>query len=310
MLEELAIQIASEQRGVVAAHQLAARGASRADIRQLTRSKHWVLRDGGVYVRRGTPRDEGQAVAALVVGVGPGARLSHLSAANWLGQAGCALWPAHAVVGSTTRPRRLHGTVVHRVRELPDEWTTVFNGVPVVRPELCVLQLFAVCTYERAERITESLWADGAVSAPSLRAFIGQLGRRGRNGTAGVRRYLDERPDDYVPSASNLEARVGQILRAAGIEVRRQIDVGSDLKWTGRVDFVVVGRPVVIEVQSWRYHSAFRDVDADARRRSELEGAGFVWAEVWDRDAWSAPWKVVETVRSAIRRARALPTTS
>ena len=174
----------------------------------------------------------------------------------------------------------------------------------MVKPELCALQLFATCRYGRAERLVERMWSMRLLSGPSLVRFIARMGARGRNGTAGVRRYLEDRPSDYVPSASNVETRVMQVLREAGIEVRRQVDAGSAEAWTGRVDFVVEGLPVVIEVQSSEHHDALTDRVSDARRRSELEAAGWVWVEVWSAAVWSDPRSVVAAVSSAIADAR------
>jgi very-short-patch-repair endonuclease len=172
----------------------------------------------------------------------------------------------------------------------------------VVRPELCALHLFAVCRRERAERLVDGLWSARLLSGRSLGALLAQLGEMGRNGTAGLRAYLDDRPGDYVPPASGLETRVADILRSAGITVRRQVDLGTDGVWSGRVDFLVDGQPIVIEVQSERHHAALSDRRADAARRAGLEAAGFVWVEVWDHEVWGTPALVVARVRAAIGR--------
>jgi len=39
----------------------------------------------------------------------------------------------------------------------------VLEGIPTVRPELLALQLFDVCSYGRAERLTEWLWSERVV---------------------------------------------------------------------------------------------------------------------------------------------------
>ena len=95
---------------------------------------------------------------------------------------------------------------------------------------------------------------------------------------------------------------MADILRSAGITVRRQVDLGTDGVWSGRVDFLVEGQPIVIEVQSERHHAALSDRRADAARRAGLEAAGFVWVEVWDHEVWATPAVVVARVRAAIDR--------
>jgi very-short-patch-repair endonuclease len=177
------------------------------------------------------------------------------------------------------------------------------DGIPIVRPELLALQLFDACRYERAERLTERMWSDRLTSGPALRRFLDQMGARGRNGSAGLRRYLDARPDDYVPPASGLEGRAMQLLRAAELEFRRQVDVGDD-QWCGRVDFLHVSLALVLEIQSERHHTALVDVSADAARRARLEAAGFTVLELTDVLVWSDPAEFVRRVRAAIDSCR------
>ena len=64
---------------------------------------------------------------------------------------------------------------------------------------------------------------------------LSQLGERGRNATAGLRRYLEPLGVNYVPVATNLERRAISILEQAGYAMRRQVDSGGE-HWDGRVD--------------------------------------------------------------------------
>ncbi|MFZ4518953.1 MAG: endonuclease domain-containing protein [Microthrixaceae bacterium] len=300
MYDELAVALAESSHGIVAVRDLRSAGATRHDIQQLRRSRHWEAPTPAVLRRVGSPATTGQAVAVAVLDGGPGAALSHMSSAGWWGLRGCPLFPLH-IVRLGARRRSTGGVTVHRVRALPVEWVTELEGIPVVRPELCALHLFAVCHYERAERLVDRLWADRLLSGSSLRRFVKAMGAMGRNGTAGVRRYLDDRPGGWVPPASGIESRMQQLCREAGISVRRQVDLGSDVAWSGRVDFLVDGLPLIIEVQSERHHTALTDRTADASRRAALEAAGFVVVEVWDAEVWTRPDLVVARIRRAIR---------
>ena len=127
------------------------------------------------------------------------------------------------------------------------------------------------------------------------------MGAKGRNGTAGLRRYLEPRGLDYVPSASSLEARASRILADAGIAVRRQVDAGSDV-WVGRVDFCHIDQPLIIEIQSEMYHSALIDTTADELRLARLRAAGFEVVEVSDQQVWNRPWELVAAARAGLRR--------
>jgi very-short-patch-repair endonuclease len=180
---------------------------------------------------------------------------------------------------------------------------TELDGLPVVRPEMVVLHLYATVRPERAERIADTLWSMRCFSGSSLRALLDELGARGRNGVAGLRSYLDERGEGYVPPASGLESRAQQILHQVGIELRRQVDTGGEL-WSGRVDFRHPTLPLVVEVNSERYHRALSDVRHDSARRDRLIADGFVVVELTDLMVWTRPAEVVLRVRAGIRAAR------
>ena len=191
-------------------------------------------------------------------------------------------------------------TRYRQIRRLPSTWVTELDGVPVVRPELLSLQLFAATSPMRAARLVDSLWAMRLLSGPSIGRLLDDMGAMGRNGTAGLREYLAARGPGYIPPASRLEARAWEILAEVGIDVRRQVDLGSETAWTGRVDGLVVGTKVVVEVQSWRYHAALVDQEADTVRIERLEAAGFTVVEVTDDDVWSQPRELVRKVQAGI----------
>ena len=305
MYDDVALDFASRHNGVIHTEHLRRLGVTPWELDQLRGSRHWEWPTSAVGVREGSAPTDARRLTIATFAAGPDAALSHLPAAGHWGLSGCPTRRPVAVrVGSVrTAPREVR---IRLVRTLPDHWTTELDGVPIVRPELCALQLFADCRPDRAARLVDRLWSLRLLSGPSLRRFISEMGRSGRNGTAGVRLYLDDRADDYTPPASGLESRVMEILLGAGIRVRRQVDAGSESRWTGRVDFVVEGTSVVIEVQSEAYHAALTDRQADATRRAELEAAGWTWVEVWDRDVWASPAAVVDAVLDGLRRAGAV----
>lgn len=296
--------LAARQHGVIARYQLLEQGWDRPEVSRLCSHHGWEPASSRVLRRQGSPDTRSQRVSAAVLDAGPGAYLSHESAAAWLGHRGCRLErPVHVVTARHTR-RSSPLARVHTVRFIDIRWVTDLGGVSVVRPELVALQLFAMHRYPRAERIVDSLWSQGLVSGASIAALLADMGARGRNGTAGLRHYFDERGVSYAPPDSGLESRTQQILDDAGIQVRRQVDVGAERHWTGRVDFVVVGTPVIIEVQSELYHSSMSDRAHDDRRIRELESGGFVVVELTNEMVWSDPHRVVTLVREGIRRSR------
>ncbi len=311
MYDDIAMKLAEHRHGVVATWELAQHGVSEHQIRQLMRSRHWEQVARSVLRRRGAPSTDDQETASRVLDRGPGAFVSHMSGSHLLGIKGAPLRPVTVVGEMATRTSRLD-TNFHRVRRVPRRWTTEVRGIPVVAPELCAMQLYACCSPQSAERRVDALWSMGRLSGRSIAVFLGEMGASGRNGIAGLRRYLDDRGPDYRPPDSGMESRAIQVLRSAGIEIRRQIDVGAVEAWTGRVDLMVVGLPVVVEIQSDLHHRSKINRERDEARRRQLERDGFTWCELWEEDVWGHPWLLAPTVQAAIdtalaRRASAPP---
>lgn len=303
MLDQVAFDIAEHQRGMVTRRQLREAGLTQREVEYLVRSRHWTVETDTVLRRAGSTRAPDDFVMLAVLDAGPRAATSHLTGARLFGRTGCPLRPVTVVRTSSSR-RSTPLARVHKVRDLPPEWVTVLNGIPVVRPELLALQLFAVCTFGRAERLTDGLWSDRLLSGASIQRFLGEFGSvQGRNGAAGLREYLDQRGPDYIPPASGLESRFMELMDEAGVPVRRQVDSGGE-HWTGRVDFRHPTRPLIVEVQSEKYHSALCDRESDVLRIKRLERDGFTVFEITDTLIWTSPAETVRRVRAALATLR------
>ncbi len=301
MPNPVAIKLAETQHGLISRHQLREAGLSFRAIDALFNSREWHPMTDQVARRFGSPVTDSLQATAAVLDAGAGAALAYLSAASVWGLTGCPLRPLHVVRTSSSR-RHCALARVHRVRSLPPRWSTVLDGIPIVRPELLALQLFAACSSDRAELLTDRLWSNRLLSGPSVARFLDQMGRRGRNGTAGLRSYLEVRGPTYVPPASGLESRASKILRDVGIRMRRQVDSGGDTEWTGRVDLRHELLPLIVEIQSEKYHTALCDHDADRRRIAKLVADGFVVIEITDLMVWSQPGEFTDRVRAAIHQ--------
>jgi very-short-patch-repair endonuclease len=141
------------------------------------------------------------------------------------------------------------------------------------------------------------------VSGATLHTMLDELAQRGRPGIRVMRQVLADRPTTYVPPASGVESRLAQIIRDAGLpELRRQIDSGSDTLWIGRVDFRAAHLPLIVEVQSERFHASLVDRQLDAGRIERLVAAGFEVVEVTDVDVWQRPQTVVARISGGIAR--------
>jgi len=309
-LDERLRSLAATQQGLLARWPVLSMGGSKELIRHRVASGAWLKLGTRVLRVAGCPGSEAMDAMAAVLDAGPGAALSHLSGARWWGLPGYLLQPVHI---STARRSDLITAplgVVHRIRALSDHHSTILRGVPVVRPELLALQLCATLHPARAERALDNMWSMRLLSGPSTRRVLDEVAASGVRGVTVLRALLDERGSTYVPPASGLEARFAQILREAGrAPMERQVDLGDQESWCGRVDFAdrsEARHRALMEVDSELYHSALVDVAADRRRQVRLERAGFVVGRVTDLQVFHCPREVLAAVDETRRRARLL----
>jgi very-short-patch-repair endonuclease len=286
--------LAERQYGVVASWQLAEIGLVRQEVYVLRRSSGWESLSSRVSIRRGAPRSDRQAVMAGCLDAGRNAAVADATAAWLWGAPGFGARPIHLVrpVGVSRRKPEL--AVVHEVHDLHPSQIKVLDGIPVVSPSRVVCEL-AGSQPQRAERVLDRFWSERLLDGETFRRTVEQLKDRGRRGSTLFRELDAARGPGYVPPASSLERRFVELCQWP---MRRQVDSGGE-EWCGRVDFRDEAVPLVVEIQSERYHTSLVDKAADAVRRARLEVAGFTVVEVWDTDVWHRPQLVNERIRDA-----------
>ena len=203
---------------------------------------------------------EGRWIAA-VLWCGPGAVLSHRSAAAlWGLRASSGIRFAVSVPTGNGRRRR-QGLEVHRVPTLRDSEVTIHDAIPVTTPARTLLDLAAVLPIAYLRRAVEQAHhldlldreAVGAVlaahprqaGAPALAALLRELGLFG-----------------IARTRSDLEAMFLQLCLDHGLPRPRvnHHDNGREL------DFHWPGSALVVEVDGWHYHRSRIAFGADRRR--------------------------------------------
>jgi hypothetical protein len=299
-LDDVIDQVAASQHACIAIWQLRDLGASPTEITRLRQSRHWRALSRRVLVRTGAPATSEQRACAAVLEAGPQAALASFSAgALWRLGTRYQLLPACVMAN---RPAASFAGEIGHVyprRGIPARWITTHLGIAVVRPELCIYQLAGLVHPGQAERALDTGLSMGLVTVQSMRDCHEELAEHGRNGTVVLRTLLAVRPIGFTPVATGLEGRFEQVI---GTGWRRQVDSGGEM-WAGRVDFRHLVYPVIIEVQSERYHSSLSSRRDDEIRREKLVRAGFIVAEVWDRQLWHAPDEARAIARGALLQA-------
>jgi hypothetical protein len=229
----------------------------------------------GVVRLAGTRRTHHQMVMAAVLAAGPGAVASHRTAAWLLGFPG---FPARGIEVCRPKTKSHRGAIgyVHRSGHLPSDHVTVIDGIPCTTPARTLFDLAGCVHPRRCARALDNALSSKAVTFPSVVAVLIELGRRGRSGTRLVRDLVGQRGPLYVAPASELEARLLDVLAERGFPTPApQVDLGSDAEWIGRVDFCFRDQGVVVEADGQRHHSSLLDREADRHRQARLEAEGW-----------------------------------
>ncbi|MGQ0434937.1 MAG: hypothetical protein ACT452_21315 [Microthrixaceae bacterium] len=316
MIDDASLRaLAAAQRGLVTVAQARDLGFSLDQRHRLADGRRWERATPRVLRLVGSPHDIEQRALAAVLDAGVGGALSGPSAAAWWGIPGNGLEPFHVVRirDRSATPRRDDRRHVPML--VPEHHTLLLAGIPTQVPARALFDIAGMRRrgaelpwfVERMARMVDNAWSARLVSGATLHAMLHDLAQRGRPGIRVMRQVLATRGLDYVPPASNLEARVTKILVDGGLPpMRRQVDTGDAQGWIGRVDLRDADLPLILEVQSERFHSSLIDRQLDATRIERLERAGFVVVEVTEECVWHRPNDVLAAVRDGRRRAQNL----
>jgi len=217
-----------------------------------------------------------QRVLAACMSAGPGAAASHRGAALLWGFRGFESAPVEITVPSSRRPS-LSGVELHRSSTVE---VVRVRGIPVTTAPSTLLVVGAVVDGAALASAVEDAILRRLTTFARLVEMVERLGRSGRDGTAALRRLLEERGPG-APTESVLEDMMAGILRRAGLDdFERQYEVGGV-----RLDFACPSRKVGIEVNGLAFHSGADDVQRNYRKLNRLLALGwrilqFTWADI------------------------------
>ena len=292
--------IASGQQALITHRQARDAGLSEDGIRHRVESGRWDRLHVAVYGVGGAPPTWHQALVAASLAAGPGAVVSHRSAA--------ALWELDGfdrgvVEISVVRPlcHRLRGVVVHRSTDLDRSMPTTRHRVVVTTPTRTLVDLGAVVRPRAVERALDHAVGRKLVTLAGLRHELDSVARRGRRGAGVIRALLEERSGVTGAPESVLEARLLRLCRDHCLPIPVcQYEVRSGRRLLGRVDFALPELRVAMEVDGYERHTSPDAFQHDRSRQNDLVTAGWtVLRFTWD-DITSRPERVVGAIRSVL----------
>lgn len=281
------------QHGVITARQLRELGFTESAIRHRVAKGRLHTVHRGVYAV-GTPELplNGRRMAA-VLACGPGALLSHCSAA--------ALWairpcPPSLLEVSVPHPRhpRPTGVRVHRREGLTERDATLRDHVAVTSPALTLIDLGARLGPGPLEAAVNEADKLDLIDPEELRRALDERG--GLRGVAALRRLLDRRT--FVLTHSELERLFLPLARRAGLPSP------STQAWVNgfRVDFYWPALGLVVETDGLRYHRTASQQARDLERDNTHARAGLTPLRFSHGQIRFEPDHVVTTMREVAAR--------
>jgi hypothetical protein len=255
--------VAGDQHGRVRHDQLRAIGVGASTISGWVDSGYLFPELPRVYAVGHTAASTETELAAALLYAGPGAMLSHGTAAWWLE---LLKYPPPAIHVSTPRRIKDHANIrVHGRRQPP---RIVRNGLPVTTPSQALLDFAAIEPGSLLRLALANADYHDQLDVPELQGLIG----RGIAGSAALREALAIHLPELARTRSEPELLLLEFCERHGLPiplVNRYLN-----GWL--VDAYWPDRRLVVEVDGLRGHRTPAQLQRDHQRDLELRLAGYV----------------------------------
>jgi very-short-patch-repair endonuclease len=270
--------IAAKQHGHITRAQLLAAGVSHARIQRWCGAGRLTRVHSGVYALGYRHAEPVARAMAAVLACGPGAVLSHESAAALYGWR---RWPRTPEVTSTVARRR-PGIRTHRTRSLPRGDRTRQLGVPVTRPERTIREIESRLTRKQFTRMVKDAWQEHRLDKAAVTRLLG---------------YPAE------PTRSEFEEAFRRFCRRFGLPRALTLATVHGFE----VDALFAQQRLVVELDGWEFHSDRVAFGSDRERDVELLGFGYETVRItWDRLQETPAREAARFKRILARREREL----
>jgi predicted transcriptional regulator of viral defense system len=239
---------------------------------------------------------------AAVLACGPGAALSHRSAARLHGLRNDGYTRIEVTVPG--RSSRTHsGVAAHRSMTLTESDITEVDNIPVTTVSRTLLDLADLITPRALERAFDQ--AD-MIEGVDLVKLNDQLARNPtRAGAKKIRRVLAEHYVGSTPTENDFEETFLALTRSLGLPDPRPqfwIDPG-DGEPPIRADFAWPDRRIVVETDGRRTHGTNQAFESDRRRDQRLTAAGWIVIRITWRQLTHRPHELRPVLLKLLGRA-------
>ena len=268
-------RVALRQHGVFLRSDVLAVGMTDAQIEFRVRAGRWVRESPGLYRMAGVPVTWNQKALAACLAAGPGAMVSHRSAAVVWGVSGFRPGSIEITVpdGRSVRSRL---ATVHR--SASPGMPAKRQGLPVTRPSRTILDLAGVVRSDLLEEGVDDVLCRRLCRLEEL------VTPAGRRGSAVLREVLAAWNGDGLAEGV-AEMRVVRALLAAGLPAPvRQYEIWVDGVLIARVDLAYPPFRLAMELDGFRWHAGRGPFRSDRLRRNRIERVGWRLLEAAPED--------------------------
>jgi very-short-patch-repair endonuclease len=227
------------------------------------------VRHRGVY-GLGPPESKLSQWMAAVLAVGPGAVLSHHSAAELWGLIGGFSAPIQVTAPAKRRERK--AVVLHR-SSLPDDERTEVDGIPVTTIPRTILDCAPAMTERRLERLINEADVLRLYDHLSLPTLLHRYPRR--HGSRKLTKALSKRNAGSTFTRSDLEELLIELVDELGLR-RPETNVVLAIDGeTFEIDALWRPERIAVELDSRQFHLTPLAFERDRRRDRKLSAAGW-----------------------------------
>jgi hypothetical protein len=253
--------LAGRQFGRVRYDQIRAFGIGKATVNRWCIAGYLHLKLPRVYAVGHPGRSTEADLAAALLYAGPGAMLSHSTAAWWLGL--LQYPPPQIIVSSPRRVRDIDNIVVHGRRHLDRIW---HNRLPVTTPSQAILDFAANGRDGLLRLVLANADYHDLLNTDALQRLMG----RRITGTAALRQALDIHLPQLADTRSRDEVLLLELLETYGLPIPL---VNVFYKgWL--LDAYWPPQRVVVEIDGIKGHRTRAQLESNHRRDFELRQAG------------------------------------
>ena len=299
-------ELVAHQLGAFSRQQACHYGFSASAIQRRLAREEWVVVHRGVYRLATAAQTWRQALFAASLLAGEQGFVSHASAAALHGLPDFGPGPVEI---TTPRQLRSEQTVtVHRSEAGTIGDVQRLGPVIVASPTRTIVDLAAIADELRLETALDDALRRRLTSLPRMYRRLDVVGVQGRAGITRLRSLLDERDPSAAVPESVLERKFIRFLRRFRLPMpTSQHVVRLEGRFIGRVDFAYTERRVIIEVDSYQFHSRRLQWEADLLRRNRLEAMGWRVLNVTARQLGTNPGETAELISAMLTTQLALP---